>query len=75
MSNYIHNGNVYVKWSVMGVLLAVVAGLLGILWSEIKSVREAELMSREQIVEVRNDVKWIRALIELRGEITLKNGN
>lgn len=73
---HIKNGRVYVPWSVMSFLLVVVAGILGIIWSEVKSVREAELKSREQILEVRNDVKWIRELIELRGEVTFKlNGN
>lgn len=64
------NGNTYVKWSVMSVLLTILIVVLGVLWSEIKSVRESEINSREDVSQIKTDVGWIKKLIQ-GGEISL----
>lgn len=68
------NGNTYVKWSIMSFLLTILILVLGVLWNEIRSVREAELNSREDISTIKTDVVWIKSLIS-RGEVSIfRNG-
>lgn len=68
------SGKVYVQWSVMSILLVILASILGVMWSEIRSVREAETTSRQDVVQIKTDVAWIKKLIQ-GGELTiLKNG-
>lgn len=58
----------------MSFLLTILIIVLGVLWTEIKSVREAELTSREDVTQIRTDVEWIKSLIN-KGEVSiLRNG-
>ncbi len=69
------NGTTYVRWSVMSILLLIFIGVLGVMWSEIKSANEESSENGRIIVEVRNDVKWIKSLIDSGQEVTLKLNN
>lgn len=64
------NENTYVKWSVMSVLLTILIVVIGVLWSEIKSIRDAGFESREDVAQIKVDVSWIKKLIE-RGEVSI----
>ena len=64
-----HNNNGYVRWSVMSLLLTILIIVLGVLWAEVKSVQNAGIDSREDIAQVKNDVEWIKNLIQ-KGEVT-----
>ena len=70
MSNEIKNGKLYVQWSVMVILLAMLASILGVMWSEIRSAREGTNETRESVARIRTDVDWSKKLIE-RGEVSI----
>ena len=65
-----HNNNGYVRWSVMSILLTILILVLGVMWTEIKSEREAGVKSREDIAQVKADVSWIKGLIQ-KGEVSI----
>ena len=61
--------NGYVKWSVLSILMVMLVAVLGVMWTEIKSIRNDSSENGRVIVQVRNDVKWIKDLIQ-GGELT-----
>ena len=64
------NGNTYVKWSVMSILLSILILVLGVLWTEVKSVRDSGNETKESVAQIRTDVEWIKDLIK-RGEVSI----
>ena len=64
------NGNIYVKWSVMSILLSILILVLGVLWTEVKSVRDSSNETKESVAQIRTDVEWIKDLIK-RGEVSI----
>lgn len=63
------NGNTYVKWSVMSILLTILIIVMGVFWTEIKSVRDSGSETKEDVAQIKTDVEWIKNLIQ-RGEIS-----
>ena len=64
------NGNVYVKWSVMSILLTILVLILGVMWAEIKDERTNRIETREDVASIKVDVEWIKSLIQ-RGEVSI----
>lgn len=63
----------HVTWKQLIFLAVIITGVLSVLWTEIRSNGRDDVERGKIIVEVRNDVKWIKGLIQDAGEITFRS--
>ncbi len=64
------NKKAYVPWSILGILLVVLTGVLSVMWSEIKEGSAMDMELKADIREVKTDVKWLKDAIK-GGEISI----
>ncbi len=68
--NTIKNGTVYVKWSALVVLMGVLIGVLGVMWTEVKQGSEIGSELKADMREVKTDVEWIKMMIN-SGQVSI----
>ena len=58
--NLLSNGSVYVRWTVMILILGVLGALLTIIWTEVNEGNKTDLEFAKDISAIQTDVSWLK---------------